>query len=710
MRHIALLVLRHRKLVIGAWIALTVIGGVLTPLAAKRFAVDFGVPGKSAYEANQRTARALGSGLQPPLTIVVTTQSGDVTKIAGVAGLAAKLKAAIPGSRVSSYFATRNEAYVSRDRTTTFVNVYEPGAQQFGTDKNIAIVTRLLAAATPAGVKASLTGDTPLQNAAGGAGGGPSVLVEALVGGLGALVILLFVFGTLLGVAMPLMIALVSILTTFGAVWALTYATNVSIVVQFLVALVGLGIAIDYALLIVFRFREELAAGRTVDDALVETITHAGRAVVVSGSTVAVGLLSMILLPLPFIRSIGLGGMLIPTVSVLAAITLLPACLSYIGHRINRYRVLPRRLLRGDGTGFWPRWAEFVSRRPLPVAIVGLAIVALLLIPASALHPSDAEARYRPGAGPSIQGRDALTAAGLSAGVMKPLAVLVEGKDAAAVARRVVTALATAPGMAGAAAPPEWTANGVAVVEAFLAADGSSSRAADTISALKRDVVPGLNTSDTRVTIGGQAAQERDFISAVYGNFPYVLAFVVLLTYVLLARAFRSLILPLKAVLLNLVSLGAAYGIIVFVFQQGHGSKALFGVDPTQSVISWIPLMIFAFLYGISMDYEVFMLTRIREEYDASGSTTTAIKAGLQATGKLVTSAALILMFAFLVLSASPGLDIKQFGIGLAAGIIFDATVIRVLLVPALMRLLGGWNWWLPRPVARVLRLAPDAA
>jgi RND superfamily putative drug exporter len=209
-------------------------------------------------------------------------------------------------------------------------------------------------------------------------------------------------------------------------------------------------------------------------------------------------------------------------------------------------------------------------------------------------------------------------------------------------------------------------------------------------------------------SLGGVAPEDRDFVHAVYGNFPYVLLFVVLLTFILLTRAFRSLLLALKAVILNLVSLGAAFGIIVFIFQQGHGSDAIWGVPATQSIIPWIPLMIFAFLFGLSMDYEVFMLTRMREAYDETGKTREAIASGLARTGKLVTSAALVLMFAFFVLSTSPGTDIKQFGIGLAAGIIFDATVIRALLVPAVMVLMGRWNWWLPDWAARALRTRPS--
>jgi len=248
-------------------------------------------------------------------------------------------------------------------------------------------------------------------------------------------------------------------------------------------------------------------------------------------------------------------------------------------------------------------------------------------------------------------------------------------------------------------------------VEAFGSDDGNSRTAKKTISNLQDDVLPGLESqvgSEVKLTLGGVAPENRDFVHAVYGKFPYVLLFVLILTFVLLMRAFRSILLPLKAVILNLVSLGAAYGIIVFVFQEGHGSEAIWNLPATDSIISWIPLMIFAFLYGISMDYEVFILSRIREEYDETKDTKFAVAHGLARTGKLVTSGAAVLVVAFFALSTGPGPDIKQFAIGLAAGIIFDATVIRLLLLPATMHLLGKWNWWMPQSVARVLRVAPS--
>jgi putative drug exporter of the RND superfamily len=703
------LVFRRRRAIVVVWILLTLLGAYSANAVSKRWLEQFSIPGYSAYEANQRTLKTFGTGENAPL-VAVFRSNGDVTKDRGIEKAVTAAAKQNPRARVSSYFSTGSDAYVSRDRHTTFAEIYPPGNQGFNADVHIKETRKALKQATPVGVHAYLTGRDALYEAEGGDTGGPSVLTEALIAGLGALVILLFVFGTLPAVAMPIAIAISSILNTFTLIWLLTYVTSVSIIVQFLVALVGLGVAIDYSLLMIFRFREELANGEDVETALIETMRHAGRSVIVSGSTVAIGLLSMVILPVPVIRSIGIGGMLIPAVSVLTSITLLPALLAMLGHRINRLRVMPKRIVERQDptTGFWHRWAEGVTRRPVAFAAIGIAIVAVLLIPGVQLHAAESQLKDFPAKGDAVTGRDALDRAGISAGVMKPYVILVEGRDAGRAAESVAERVRRTPGIAGAAAPSAWRRGDKALVEVFPATDSASDASSSTISRLQHDVLPA--TADqigggTKVTLGGTSPEDRDFVHAVYGKFPYLLTFVILLTFLLLMRAFRSILLPLKAVILNLVSLGAAYGIIVFIFQWGHGSDAIWGVPGTGAIISWIPLMIFAFLYGLSMDYEVFMLTRMREEYDETGDTAKAVELGLARTGKLVTSAALVLMFAFFVLSSSPGTDIKQFGIGLAAGIIFDATVIRALLVPALVRLLGRWNWWLPHPVARVLRV-----
>jgi putative drug exporter of the RND superfamily len=694
LERLAHVIVRRRWWVIGVWIVLTIVGAFSAGQLSKRWFQSFSIPGYAGYETNQKTLKLFGSGEYPPMLAVFHT-NGDITKVAGLQKAVDSAATLLPKSRSASFWTTGSRAYVSKDGHTAFATIYPAGNQDFTSNLHIKEIRAKLKAATPAGTTAYLTGRDPLVFAESSTSG-PSVLTESLIGGLGALVILLFVFGTMPAVLIPIAIAIASILNTFTLVYLLTYVTHVSIIVQYLIALVGLGVAIDYALLMIFRFRDELRDGSDTETAMVQTMTHAGRSVIVSGSTVAVGLLSMVFLPLPFIRSIGIGGLLIPLVSVIAAITLLPAILSTLGTKVNSLRVLPKRLM-DDGhaeDGWWGRWAGFVVRHPWPIAAVGLVIVGALVFEGFQLNPSEAQVKYYPGSGDAIDGRQALAAAGISAGVMKPFVVLVNpGTSSAA----IVKTLDSTQGIAGAVAPAAWQKDGYRLIEAFPAADGSSGAGKTAIKTVRAEL------NETGAALGGVAVEERDFVSAVYGNFPYVLAFVITLTLILLARAFRSVVLALKAALLNLISLAAAYGIIVFIFQKGHGSETIWGIHATQSIIPWIPLMIFAFLFGLSMDYEVFLLTRMREIYDQTGDTDTAIRVGLARTGKLVTSAALVLMFAFFTLSLSPGLDIKQFAIGLAAGIIFDATVIRVVLVPSLMKILGVWNWWLPAPAAKVL-------
>jgi RND superfamily putative drug exporter len=692
----------HRKAIILAWLALTIFGGFSASQVSQRWLQSVSIPGYPAYEANQRALDRFGTGDRPPNVVVFETK-GDATKSEAIRASMERALRASPRARSSSFWSTGSSAYVSKDRHTTFMELYPAGAANVNAKSG---AEKILAAAKtrlPSGVSVHVTGHDAIMEAnQKGKTGGPSVLVEALIGGLGALVILFFVFGTLPAVLLPIAIAVSAILNTFTLVWILTYITDVSFVVQFLIALVGLGVAIDYALLMIFRFRDELREGKDVETALVETMTHAGKAVIVSGTTVAVGLLSLIVLPLPFIRSIGIGGMLIPAVSVLAAVTLLPALLAVLGTRINSLRLLPKRLVDHGHPedGPWGRWARFVNARPIPIAAVGLLITGVLVFYGLQLNPNEAQMRNVAAKGDAIVGRDALKTAGITPGVLKPLDVLVEkGGDPVAVAAR----LGAVDGLTAAAAPKDWRKGDAALVEAFPAVDGADSKIQAIIDRSKAAL------KGTDATVGGSAAADRDLVHALYGNFAYLLAFVLALTYILLARAFRSLVLALKAVLLNLLSLAAAFGILVIVFQLGHGS-GIWGVDAMQAINPWMPIMIFAFLYGLSMDYEVFMLTRMREAYDETGSTSKAVELGLARTGKLVTSSALVLMCAFLALSSGPGFEIKELAIGLAAGIIFDATVVRALLVPALMKLLGNANWWMPQWLGTVLRIAEPEA
>ncbi len=699
---LAHLIVRHRWTVIGLWIVLTAFGAVAAGQVSSRWYQSTSIPGQPAYEASQRSLHAFDIGDRSPSVVVFHTH-GDATKTTAIKDAMARVAASMPGAFTSSYFTTGDLMYLSKDRHTAFQELYPNGPARLDLTTGANEIRATAAAGLPTGITVNVTGRDALDEASKDSSGkGANVLVEAVIGGIGALLILLFVFGTLPAVLAPIGIAVAAVLNTFTLVWGLTYLTDVSIIVQFLIALVGLGLGIDYALLMIFRFRDELREGNDVQTAITEMMTRAGRSVIVSGSTVAIGLLSMAALPLPLIRSMGIGGMLIPAVSVLASLTLLPALLAVLGERINRVRVMPRRLLdRGHAEdGAWGRWARVVLRRPVAVAAIGLITVGTLGIIGTQLNARETELENYPGTGTAIAGRQMLTDAGISPGVMKPLDVLVEhGGDPHAIAAK----LRDLPGIVGATTPTDWHRGDTSLVEAFPTIDGAA---------------PGIHTIVDRVnaaldrtpgTLTGVAAVDQDFLHALFGSFPYVLAIVLLLTFVLLTRAFRSVVLAIKAVLLNLMSLAAAFGIVVLVFQQGHGSQ-LWDVGATGAITAYVPLMIFAFLYGLSMDYEVFMLSRMREAYDETGSTDRAIELGLARTGKLVTSGALILMFAFLTLSTTPGFEIKSLAVGVAAGIIFDATVIRAFLVPALMRLMGAANWWMPNWTRAALRIpAPPA-
>jgi RND superfamily putative drug exporter len=675
--------------------------------ASKALKQKFSVPGKEGWVTNQRIAHDFHGtgGNGGPLLPVVTLPAGQTvsspTVLADLRAVQARLERALPGSRVASYASTGNPAFVSKDRRTTFMVAYPPldPNQAFGDNPNAAKkATAILAGTTVAGAPVHLTGFDALSVQSGGGNNGPGVLVEALLGGLGALLVLAFVFASFLAIV-PIMMAVVSIMTTFLVVWGLTTLTDVSPIVQFLIALIGLGVSIDYSLLVVVRWREERAHGLEGDEAIQRAMETAGRAVVFSGTTVAIGLLALVALPLPFLRSVGYGGMLIPLISVLVAATLLPVVLSKIGSRLD----WPHLRTDDKASRSWTRWAEVVVRRRWVAAIGAAAVLAALVLAATSLQPGLPNANTIARQGDAKQGLLALERSGIGSGALLPNEVLVEGSTSP---DQVATALSAVPGVHGAVAPttPQWRHAGVAVVDTFTITDGSSASGHKTLDRV-RSVA---HAAGPDVRLGGLAAQNEDFINAVYGNFPLMIALIAIITFVLLARAFRSLLLPLKAVLLNVVSVGAAWGVLDLVWQRGHGSHFIWGIPATGSVTAWIPLMVFAFLFGLSMDYEVFILARMREEYDASGSTDAAVVRGIGRTGRLVTSAALILFLAFISLASGPETDVKVLATGLAAGILLDATVIRALLVPAVVSLFGRWNWWLPHLPARLLRVEPS--
>jgi RND superfamily putative drug exporter len=700
-------VLAHKRTVVLTWVVLTIAGIAASGPAIDNLDQEFSVPEKEGWETNVEISRTYGNtGTESsPLLPVLTLPEGATVDSPGVreelAAIDRVVDKTLPGSRAASYASTGDETFVSEDGRTTYTLIYVPPDPTAPFGGNAAAEEDLRAAlrdVTVAGEPVHLTGFDALGQESGG-NEGPGVLIEALLGGFGALAVLTFVFASFLAIV-PMFMAIASIMTTFLLLYGLTQLTEVSPIVQFLIALLGLGVAIDYSLLVVSRWREERSHGRGRDEAVQRAMETAGRAVVFSGITVGIGLFALIALPLPFLRSMGYGGMLIPFVSTVVAITLLPVILATIGPRLD----WPHRRTDDKASRSWTRWAEAVSRRRWLAAGAGMAVVLALVVAATDLQLGISDADTISKEGDARDGLVALEEAGVGEGVILPHEVLITGNSDP---QEVVAAIGEVDGIHGAVAPEgnDWRRAGRSLVEVVPINDSGSAEGEAALEAVRN----AAHAVGPDVRVGGQAASNDDFIDLVYGSFPLMIALITVTTFILLARAFRSLLLPLKAILLNVLSVIAAWGVLVLVWQHGYGSELIFGIEATGSIPSWMPLMIFAFLFGLSMDYEVFILTRMREEYDRTGSTSTAVIQGIGRTGRLVTSAALILFLAFTAMASGPQTDLKMFATGLAAGILLDATVIRALIVPAVISLMGRYNWWLPPGPARLLRVEPSA-
>ncbi|CUR58724.1 conserved membrane hypothetical protein [metagenome] len=694
MERLARTVMHHRRIVSGIWFLLFVAGMFSASQLSDRLTLDFSLPGQPGDTAEQQLVENYGVSSFDTYVAVVTVPDGQSVSDSAdeVTGVFAAVRTAVPGIRLTDLASTGDQGFVTDDQRTTYALIQGPLPQSFGPGIEAQIEPALAAAADQAGFESGLTSYGLLS--AGGDTEGPSVLFETLLGATGALLVLLFVFASFLAL-LPLLIAAVSILTTFLLVLGLTTFSDVSFVVQFLISLIGLGVAIDYSLLVVSRWREERAHGRSNEDAVIVAMKTAGHAVLASGVTVAISLVALLVVPVPFLRSMGIGGMLIPLVSVAVVLTLLPALLSSIGPRID----WPRIRKEGVASRGWSAWARAIVRRRYVAAGAALVILAILIVPVFSLKIGNSGIDSLARSGEPFDTLQTLSEGGIGTGVLTPIVVLVptdQAEVAADAARDVDGVQVSVVGADDA---------DVAVLDILPEDETVDSSGNEVVDAV-RSAVEGAVDGDVGVT--GAGATVEDYFSAVYDRFPYVLALIAIITFILLVRTFRSILLPIKAVILNLVSLAAVFGSVVFFWQMGHGSDLIFNVSATGAITFWLPVLIFAFLFGLSMDYEVFILARMREEYDASGDTSEAVITGLGRTGRLVTSAALILFFAFAALASAPGTDIKVLGTALGVGILIDATIVRALLVPALVSLFGRWNWWLPDWLARILWVEPS--
>jgi RND superfamily putative drug exporter len=669
----------------------------------------FRLPGTDTRRAELILQDHFGQRSTGSFTIVATTDGNAAAVVDDVRAAAGRAVDALPTGRLVDVQAVTPDVVVAQ-----IVSKLMPADSKGRTDD----MRRALG--TVDGAEIYVTGQAAIEHDLDPVFGRDLVKGELIAVPI-ALLILMFTFGTL-AFLIPLAFAAVTIPTTLAIIWCLAHVLELSTYLQNLVSLIGLGIAIDYSLLVVYRFREELGSGKPRDDAIVETMATAGRAVVFSGTAVAIGLAMLLFMPLPFLRGFGIGGLLIPAVSVLAAVTLLPVLLSLVAERLDRVRLLPQRWLdrRADHErGFWPRLARLIMRHPVLVAGVTAGFLLALALPVLGLQLGPGSNEGIPKRLEAIKGYEALTEA-IGAGAVAPTNLVVDTGRAGGAADPAVATALTELGKRLVRDPQvaavrfERTLQHVdptgryVNLEVIGREEYGRPESLEFVERLRGDLIPAAGFPEAvHVYAGGGPPGGWDFLDLVYRWFPWLVGAVLLATFVLLMRAFRSVVLALKAIVVNLLSIGAAFGLLVVVFQRGAGEWA--GLAPYDQVEGWIPVFLFAMLFGLSMDYEVFLVSRMREEWDRGASNEDAVVLGLTKTGRLVTAAGLIMFAAFMGLVAGSLVGLQQFGFGLAAAILIDVTIVRALLVPSVMKLFGRWNWWLPSTLARLVRVEPSS-
>ena len=548
-------------------------------------------------------------------------------------------------------------------------------------------------------VRLELGGDLPSEAVQEEPGG------QEIIGILVAVVVLLVAFGSVIAMGLPIGTALVGLAVSLGLITLVASVADVNSVSPILAAMIGLGVGIDYALFIVTRHRENLRAGMTVEEAAGRAIATSGAAVLFAGATVVIAICGLAIAGIPAVTTMGLMAALTVAVMVAISLTLLPALIGFAGHRIDAIRVPGVR--GGAGTpgreSVWHRWGRQVSAHPWRYLVSGVLVLVLLAAPAFAMRLGMTDNGASPTSLTTRQAYD-LLADGFGPGFNGPLLLVADLGDATVDDLADLTAAAEADPGVQVVAPVTANDDGTAaIVRVIPTTSPQDERTSDLVHRLRADVIPqATDGTGASVYVGGQTATFIDLSDKVADRLPWFVGAVIVLSVLLLMMVFRSVAVPLKAAVMNLLSIGAAYGVIVAVFQWGWG-KGLVGVEETVPIVSFMPMMLFAILFGLSMDYEVFLLSRVREEYLQRRDNTAAVIEGISATARVITSAALIMIsvFAAFVLGDDP--LIKMFGLGLATAVFLDATIVRIVLVPATMRLLGDWNWWLPGWLDRLL-------
>ena len=690
------LAVRRPWAVIGAWLLLAVVVVAGSSAFGRTLVDDTSVPGLDSQQAVDLLARAGSSDAGVTAQVVITPQDGDATW--DDPALQAELRS------VRAQLAALDHVVAVSDPATAVSPDGRVALARVQYPPRSALVYADLERLKDAVSAADASGLVQVE-----AGGElffdfeqPSTSVGELIGLLVALVVLVLAFGSVVAAGLPIGTALVGLAIGITSLGLVTYVVEVPSFATVMASMVGLGAGIDYALFILTRHREQLTAGMPVTDSIVRATSTAGRAVVFAGGTVVVSILGLGIAGLPFLTAGGMAMSLVVLVMVAASISLLPALLAVLGTRIDRFHLGPRRRQRDPETTRWTRWGRHVTRHPVPYAIGATVALLALAAPALALRLGVPDEGTLPESRTERRAYD-LVADSFGPGTNGPLLIAVDISSDGSVVGPLAAAIAADPGIAAVEPATVDEAAGVAAIVAIPTTAPQDEATRATVDRLRDEVIPAsLAGHDASAHVGGQTANFSDLSERVQQRLPWFVLTVVVLSFGLLTLVFRSLLVPLKAAILNLLSIGAAYGVLVMVFQW-EWAGSLIGLESSVPIVSFIPMLMFAIVFGLSMDYEVFLLSRVREHYELTGDNHEAVVHGLASTARVITSAALIMVSVFLGFVTGADPTVKMLGLGLATAIFVDATIVRMVLVPAAMALMGDANWWLPRRLARLL-------
>jgi RND superfamily putative drug exporter len=710
MRLIATWCVQHRRTVVLTWLAVLIAVTALSLSAGSTYSNSFSLPGTQSNEALDLLKAASPKVAGDTEQVVFETSDGAKLTTPAVAS---RIDTALDRiskidhvSIVISPMTAAGVAQINKNHTVAFATVtFDRQAQNISTS----VADKLVSTAQSA--------DSRDLHAA--VGGQIAELTNKVsVGGVGigvllAGVVLFVVFGSLFAMALPLISALASLGIAIGLIELLSHVMKMPQFASELTLLIGLGVGVDYALFIVTRHRQGLIAGQKNDQSIVHSVNTSGRAVLFAGIIVCIALLGMFALGVSFLYGLAVSAALGVLLTMIAALTLLPALLSFIGPRVLSRR--QRRSIEVDGprvvgagsTGLWARWSDFIKRRPLAPALAALAIIILIALPFFSLQLGSSDQGNDPTGTTTRQAYDMLSH-GFGPGFNGPLQLVAElhGANQKTALANVVAAVAKQKGVAQvlpAVLIPAKHGSEVALVDVYPTTSPQAKATTDLVGTLRNNVVPDAEKGTSlHVLVGGTTATFVDFAHVLSAKLPLFIGLVVLLSFLLLLMVFRSLVIPLMSAILNIFSIGAAFGILIAVFQWGW-LGSLIGVNKTGPIESFLPVMLFAIVFGLSMDYQMFLVTRIHEEWLKTGDNKLAVRNGLAATGKTITAAAFIMILVFGSFVLGGERVIKEFGLGLAGGILVDAAVIRMTVVPAVMTLTGKANWWFPRWLDKVL-------